>query len=120
MEGAVDGDQPEDDLVAQGTATQRQLDLGPVRRVLACGLGGRGEGQPAVAAQAAVPAQARGTVAGNQRVLGTQLSRVEADELVARDAADDQLVMKLGPKPLGLLSSGERGYSSTLSRFGPS
>jgi hypothetical protein len=120
VEGAVDRDQAQHHLVAQGAPAERELDLVAVGRVLPRGRGRRLEREPAVAAQAAVPAQPRGALAGEQRVLGTELGRVEADQLVAREAADDQLIMELRPKALGFLGAGERGYSSTLSRFGPS
>jgi len=54
--------------------------------------------------------------AGEQRILGTQLLGVEPDQLVADEPADDQLVVQLRAKPLGLLDTreGRATYSSTL------
>ena len=51
---------------------------------------GGGSAQPAVAAQAAVPAHAV-DLAHDERVLAAHARGVEADQLVARDAADQQL-----------------------------
>ena len=55
---SVDRDQPQDDLVAQRPPAQRQLDLVARRRHVARGRLRHGKGQPAVTAQAPVPARA--------------------------------------------------------------
>src|SRR5262249_20839256 len=64
--------------------------------------------QPAIAAQAAVPAQAGRALTRVESVLGTKLLGVHPDELVPRQPAHDQLVVELRPEPLGLFDSRKR------------
>jgi hypothetical protein len=102
MDGAVDGDDPQDDLVAQRLAAQRQLDLLTRRRQIALRLVRQSQRQPAVAANAAVPAQPV-LLAHDQLVPRPQPGRVRADQLVAADSADDQLPVEtrpVEPRPL--------------------
>ena len=73
-------------------------------------LGGRGERQPAVAAQAAVPPGAL-HLAGEGLVLGAQLGRVEPDELVPAQPADQQLPMEPGPEAARLTHSRQHADS---------
>src|SRR5436190_3667908 len=97
MNGAVDGDEAQDDLVAQRLAAQREVDLVPRRWELARGRDGRIDREPRVAAQAAVPARSVDG-ARDKRILGGELARVDADQLVARQPADEQLVVKARPE----------------------
>ena len=79
-------------------------------RVLARRLAGRGERQPAVAAQAAMPPGAL-HLAGEGLVLGAQLGRVEPDELVPAQPADQQLPMKPRPEAARLTHSRQHADS---------
>ena len=103
----VHGDQPQDVAVAQRLAPQRQDDLVPRRRVLPDGMLRRGERQPRVAAHAPVPAQAA-RLAGEHLVLGAQLGRLRAQDLVAVQPAADQLVAQLRAEAPRLLGSRRR------------
>src|SRR3954452_20110114 len=67
-----------------------------------------GERQPAVAPQAAVPADTL-RVDREHLVLRAQLGGVGPDELVAPDAAHDQLPVKLRAEALGLDGAREVG-----------
>jgi hypothetical protein len=95
VQGTVDCDRTQDDLVAQRLASQRKRDLIQRRQVVARRLGRvrRRQRQPAVAAQAAVPALAV-VLADEWRVFGPDLADVEADKLVAVDPAGDELPVK--------------------------
>src|SRR5207248_3868350 len=82
--------------------------------VVACRIGGRRERQPAVAAQAAVPADPV-CLAQHERVLVPHLADVEPDQLVAAHAAGEQLVVEPGYKANGLFAyadAGKRGGAS--------
>src|SRR5690349_20354194 len=91
-EGAVDRDRPQDDLVAQRLPAQRQLDLVERRQVLARRLAALrlAHRQPAVAAQAAVPAQSV-DLAHDRCVLRPDLACIEPDQLVPVDPTRQQL-----------------------------
>src|SRR5947208_6787236 len=90
MDRSVDRDDPQDDLVAERLAAQRQLDLVARRRLVTRRLLRVGEGQPRVAAQAAVEAHAF-DLPDEDGVHRTDVRRIRPDELVPADAADEQL-----------------------------
>jgi hypothetical protein len=113
VERAVDGDQAEDDLVAQRLAAKRELDLVAGGGVLAVRRRGRTEGKPAVAAQAAVPANPV-LLVGDQPVLGADRARAEPDQLVPRSAAGDQLPVELGAEALRLDDAGVRAVRAEV------
>ena len=118
MNGAVDGDEAQDDLVAQRLAAQREVDLVPRRRELARGRDGRIDREPRVAAQAAVPARSVDG-ARDERILGGELARVDADQLVASEPADEQLVVKARPEAARLDqvdTRTRRGYGLVCAR----
>lgn len=88
MDATINRDHPQDDLVAQRTAAHGHGDLIErwkmgSRRILR-----RREGQPAVAAKAAVPAHLI-SFANYDQVLGADLDDIGADQLVASNAADE-------------------------------
>jgi hypothetical protein len=95
VQRAIDGDEAQHDLVAQGPAAQRQRDLLAPREVLAHGRFGRGHRDPAVAAQAAMPAHPVDD-ARHQRFGRPQLRDIEPEQLVARQAAHEQLPAQPG------------------------
>ena len=92
----VDRDQAQHHLVAQRLAAQRHLNLIAFRQLRALGLLGRRQRQPAVAAQAPVPADGAG-LTGEQRVLRAKLRSVGSDEHMAAESARDQLPVDLAP-----------------------
>jgi hypothetical protein len=95
---AIERDQPQHELVAQRLASQRQFDLLALGRADAGGLLGASQREPAVAAQTAIPALSGGVLARKDRVLGAQLARVRADQLVPAHAADQKLPVKAWAK----------------------
>ena len=102
----VDRDRAQDDLVAQRLAPERQLDLIAVGRMAGRRVLRRRERQPAVAAQAAMPPRPV-HLAGEGCVLGPQLGRVETDERVALDPADEQLLVEARPEAARLGDAGQ-------------
>src|SRR5205807_2093314 len=98
VERAIDRDQAQHDAVAERLPTRGHLDLVPARRMGPRRLTRRRQRQPAVAAQAAVPAEAAG-IAREDGVLRPELGRVEADELVPLEPADEQLVVEALAEP---------------------
>src|SRR5579862_8360336 len=62
----------------------------------------RGQGEPRVAAHAAVPAQAV-VLAGEQLILGAQLGRVRAEQQMAVQSTAEQLIAQLRDVPARLL-----------------
>ena len=99
-----------------GLPAQRQLDLARARAMCSCGGASVApERQPAVAAQAPVPAQPV-VLAGDDRVRGAQLADVGAEQLVAASAADQQLVVERGRKRFGFAVPGGGGGSSLGTR----
>jgi hypothetical protein len=107
VERTVHRDQPQDVTVAQRLASQRQHDLVPCGRVLPGRMLRRGERDPRVAAQAAVPAQAA-RFPGEQLILGAQRGRVRAQDLVAVQPAADQLIAQLRAEAAWLLGPRRR------------
>ncbi|MEH3076370.1 MAG: hypothetical protein PGN11_06770 [Quadrisphaera sp.] len=120
----VEGDEPQHVPVAQRAAPQRQPDLLARREVLAGGLrrGGRGGGEPGVAPQAAVPAQAVGVLPEHEGVLPAHARDVTADGAVALEGAVEEvppharqpqapagLAPRLGLLSRGLLHGGHSG-----------
>jgi hypothetical protein len=69
MKRSVDRDEPQDELVAQRSTAQRQLDLPAVGRMPPGGPGRSRQRDPAVAAQAAVPPQPLAAVPNDEFVL---------------------------------------------------
>ncbi len=97
----VDGDQAQHDLVAQGLAPERQLDLVALGREAACG-------DARVRASASQLSQRRqryqrvpaASCAREDRILRAQLGRVGPDELVAAQRAQQELpVQARSPAP---------------------
>ena len=109
VKGAVDRDQAQHRLIAQAFAAQRQLELGVLGRMAARGRLRPGQGQPAVAAQAAMPARARGVLAREDRVPRAQLGRVRRHQLVAARRAPHELPMQARAPALGRLCAGRTG-----------
>jgi hypothetical protein len=110
VQDTVDGDQPQDIAVAQRLAPQRQADVVPRGRVLPGGMIRRGKRQPRVAPHAPVPAQAA-RLAGEDLILGPQLGRLRAQDLVTVQPAVDQLVAQLRAEAPWLLGSRRRYVS---------
>ena len=90
VECPVEGDQPQHDPVAQRLAAGRDLDLSALGWVPARRLHRRRERDPAVAAQAPVPAAAV-VFAYEYRILVADFSGVGADQDMALPAAHDKL-----------------------------
>ena len=104
---AIERDHAQHDLVAQRLAAQRQLDLLALGRMLARGRRRRRERQPAVAAQAAIPARAVRVLARERARPASRSSRgVGADQLVAAHAADQQLPVQPRAKAARRLRAG--------------
>jgi hypothetical protein len=110
---AFQGDQAQDVAIAQRPAPQRQHDVVPGRKVLPGGMGRRGQHEPGVAAQTAVPAQAV-LLPHDQLVFRPQLRRVGAEQLMTVQPAADQLVPQLRAETAGVL--GPRGQRHVGSR----
>jgi len=91
VQRAVDRDQPQHDLVAQRAPAERQLELVAAGRERPRRRRRRRQGDPAVAAQAAVPAGPVVARPGEDRVLRAQLRGVGPREQVPAGAARDQL-----------------------------
>ncbi|GAB2993403.1 hypothetical protein GCM10017788_34350 [Amycolatopsis acidiphila] len=89
----VQGDEPQDIAVAQQLAAQRYVHFVRFWRILAARFLRRRERQPAVAAQAAVPAQPP-LFPHHDRVFGPDPGRVPADQLVAAAGAAQQFVVQ--------------------------
>ena len=120
MNGSIDRDCPQDDLVAQGPAARRHRNLLKRRKMGSGRILWRWEGQPAVAAKASMPAHPV-AFAYDDRVLRADLGDIGADQLVTPEAADEQLVVKPGPKPPRPLDSRRQvrstraGHAGTIS-----
>jgi hypothetical protein len=97
VEGAVDRDQPQHDPIAERPPPQGQLDLVALGRVAAAAIPIPRKRHPGIAAQAPVPAHAL-DLAGDDRVPGTKLGSIGADQLVAPDPADQELVVEARAK----------------------
>src|ERR687883_906109 len=108
MQPPVDRDEPQDELVAERSAAQGQLDLRAVGRVPSRGPGRGWERDPAIAAQAPVPPQPLAPVANDERVLRLDLRGVGADQLVTTEPAGDELVVESGTEAPRLLGPGQR------------
>ena len=110
MQGPVDGDQPQDDLVAQRLAAQGQLDRVAVRWMRGAGRGS-GRARASHASQRRQRCQRRSP---SSRISGASCGprrlRVEADQHVTAQAADDQLPVEVAPAP-GALGSGGVGVA---------
>ena len=101
VQGAVDRDQAQDDLVAQRASAQRQLDLVAAGRVLARGRRRR-RGGPASCRSAGSGTSARRPISRTTSASSlAHLRGIEADELVARHAADQQLPMQARDEACG-------------------
>ena len=110
MQRPVGSDQPQHDLVAQRLAAQRQLDLVTFGHARARRRRWRLERQPAVAAQAAVPAHA--IALARQRGVGAaDVGRVGAREHVPPPPARQQLVG--APRPSALRGHDAGGWRET-------
>ena len=107
VQRAVDRDQPQDDLVPERLAPKREHDLTAVRDMPASGLRRCPQRDPAVAAKAPMPAQPI-VCPCDQGILGPQLRRIGADDLMTPHAADDQLPVELRAEARGLLDTSGR------------
>jgi hypothetical protein len=115
MQRPVDGNQAQYVLIAQRPPAQRQFDLITRRWVTTHRLLGVGKHDPGVAAQTPIPAVTSVSRTGEDRILGSQLCRVYAGELVTSEAAGDQLVAPASSATPGRVSTGRR--SELLRRF---
>src|SRR5260221_280674 len=92
VNGSIDRDGSQNDLVAQGTAAQRHGDLLKGRKIPQSGVLGRREREPTVAAKATVPSHPV-AFANDDRVLWANLGDVGAGQLVATVTADEDLAL---------------------------
>lgn len=105
MDPSVDCDSPQHVAIPEGTSAEGELDLVSVRGMFAGRLVWRREWEPGVASQASVPAQAS-RFSGEEGVFLAQVPRVGAHQLMAVEAATNQLVPELRTEALGSLGAG--------------
>jgi len=99
VQQAVESDEAEDEAIAQRTSTQRDFDLiEGWEMIVAWGFWWL-QGDPGVATQAPVPAQAV-FFSDDDAFFGPNVSRISADQLVAEESTADEFVSKFWAEPM--------------------